>query len=96
MNFKGLQCLTSEEANYMVAQMKSSADVKWDNSRLKFDQSNTENWYALSLPLFSRDDTKAVITIRELCPGLCGYGWIVCLDKVNGTWASERGRVWVH
>lgn len=91
-----LKKLTVEDISEMKHQKKQLTTFKWDNSRLGFNQSNEENWYAFSVPLFSKDRTKAVMMIKDLCPGLCGAGKSIFFSKENGKWTSSIASSWFH
>lgn len=89
-------CLTKEDIEHMLSQKAKYTSFKWDNSKLRFDEANDKNWYCFSVPLFSKDSTKAIIMIRDLCPGLCGSGSTVLYTKQNGVWTSQSGGQWYH
>lgn len=95
-NFSIDKCLNLEDVEYMLYQLSSASDLRWDNGRLKFNLNNKENWYTFSLPVFSKDGTKAVMVVRSLCDGLCGNGCQLMLKKENGKWVSQRGFTWYH
>jgi hypothetical protein len=88
------KCLTQEDVDFMIQQ--KNTDFSWDNSKLGFDLKNKDHWYALTVPMVSKDGTKAVMMIRDLCTGLCGGGWMLLLVKKDGKWTSERGASWYH
>jgi hypothetical protein len=90
------KCLTDADVEHMIRQRESNSDFNWDNSRLGFDLNNKDHWYVMSVPLISKDGSKAVMMIRNLCKGLCGHGWTLLLKKENGAWTSERGISWWH
>lgn len=90
------KCLTEEDVALMVEQKELNNEFKWDNNRLELNSSKGDKWYSFSVPLFSKDRTKAVMMIRELCPGLCGRGWTLLLTKDNKKWTSEMGQTWRH
>lgn len=90
------KCLTQADIDEMLSQKKSVRGFIWDNSRLGFNTSNKKNWYSFSKPLFSKDRKKAVMMIRELCPGLCGTGKTVLFRKENNKWISYESGMWLH
>jgi hypothetical protein len=90
------KCLNSEDVSCMLQQKKDHVNFKWDNSKLNFDMNNDSLWYAFSVPLFSKDKTKAVLRIESLCPGLCGTGWTALCKKENGEWKCQNGFSWWH
>ena len=90
------KCLTIVDIAFMLQQKKDRLNFKWDNSKLKFDIENDSHWYAFSIPLFSKDRSKAVLMIKDLCPGLCGTGWTLLYKKENNKWKSQTGGTWWH
>lgn len=84
-----------EDIDYMLSAPYDTS-FRWDNGKLKFNRSNDSSWYSISLPVFSKDKSKAVMTIRNLCRGLCGHGWVVCLRKEQNNWVAETGQQWMH
>ncbi|MFK7749486.1 MAG: hypothetical protein AB8B65_13910 [Kordia sp.] len=91
-----LKKLTKEDIYEMQRQKKELTRFKWDNSRLGFNQSNKTNSYTFSVPLFSKDRTKAVMMINDLCSGLCGNGKSIFFSKENGEWTSAIASFWFH
>ncbi len=91
------QSLTKKDVEYMLAQKPDPDKLRWNNSRLGFNMANKENWYRISIPLFSRDHKKVVIMIESLCPGLCGNGRTTVYIKEKGKWVgSAAGGVWFY
>jgi hypothetical protein len=89
--------LTKQDIRYMLARKPDPAKFRWDNSELGFDTSNHQNFYSLSIPLFSSDHKKAIIMIEDLCPGLCGTGNTYIYKRKNNRWKTEtRSFGWVH
>jgi len=96
VSFKPSQCLTAADIAFMLRQQKELNGFVWDNSRMHFTISNTDRWYVFSIPLFSLDSTKALITIRDLCKGLCGTGRTLLYQKKEGKWSSSAIEMWYH
>jgi hypothetical protein len=90
------KCLTNSDIKFMLQQKKDRAAFKWDNSKLCFNPDKNEFWYAFSIPLFSKDRTKAIMMIKDLCQGLCGDGRTILFKKQNNKWISQVGNQWVH
>ena len=90
------KCLTNDDIDFMLQQKNHHLSFKWDNSRLGFNSNNDKYWYVFSVPLFSKDKTKAIMMIRDLCQGLCGGGWTVLFKKENSKWVSQTGNQWLH
>ena len=91
-----LKCFTKSDVENMLQQKKAFSKFTWDNSRLGFSADNHKNWYCFSVPLFSRDRQKAIMMIRNLCPGLCGTGSTAVFINKNGKWTSIDGGQWIH
>ena len=94
--FKLTRCLTQDDVDFMLNQKIENKTMQWENSRLGFDPNNSNDWYAFSVPLLSRDKQKAVMMVRHLCKGLCGRSWTLLLTRENGKWTSEKGLSWMH
>ncbi len=90
------KCLTTDDINHMLTQKKTLNAFTWSIRRLGFNSSNNANWYCFSIPLFSKDKSKAVMMIRNLCPGLCGTGWTVVFTKEKNKWTSTSSGTWIH
>lgn len=90
------RCLTRDDINFMLSQKNENRGFKWNTSRLGFTTDNSEFWYVFSIPLFSRDRTKVIMMIRNLCPGLCGNGKTVLFKKENNKWVSKSIGLWMH
>lgn len=90
------KCFTNADIEDMLQQKKLFSKFTWDNSRIGFRADNHKNWYCFSVPLFSRDKKKAIMMIRNLCPGLCGTGCTVVFMYKNGKWTSTDGGQWIH
>ena len=90
------RCLTKEDISFMLSQKNMHPGFKWNNSRLGFTMENRNSWYTFSIPLFSRDSSKVIMMIRDMCPGLCGSGETLLFKKENNEWISSTSGVWYH
>ena len=90
------KCLTRGDIDDMLLQKEKLKQFWWDNTRLGFELLNREYWYCFSIPLFSKDRKKAVMMIRDLCPGLCGSGHTVVFISENNKWTSHTDAGWLH
>jgi len=90
------RCLTRDDITYMLSQKHEHYGFKWDISRLGFNTNSADFWYTFSIPLFSRDKTRAIMMIRSLCPGLCGSGQTVLFKKEKGKWIAKPSGQWYH
>jgi hypothetical protein len=88
--------LTDIDIWHMMIQKERYLDFVWDNTRLGFDLSNNENWYQISVPIFSLNKKTAFIKIECLCPGLCGVGSIEKYSLEDGKWRSKTIQGWWH
>jgi hypothetical protein len=84
------ECLTLADKADMLNQKKKLAGFVWDNSRLGFNRAHSKFNYTFSVPLFSKDRTKAILFIAYLCPGLCGSGETVLFEKKENKWQVEQ------
>jgi hypothetical protein len=49
-----------------------------------------------SSPAFTQDSSKALVYVSHSCGGLCGTGWLVLLNRSQGTWRIEsQSMIWV-
>jgi hypothetical protein len=91
------KCLTNADISYMINNKPDLERFKWDNSRLGFNLANHQNYYGLSIPLFSIDHKTAIIMIEALCPGLCGTGNTYLFRKKNAVWKkANKSLPWIH
>jgi hypothetical protein len=91
------ECLTNTDIKYMLAEKKRLQNFRWNNQRLGFNLANENNWYAFSLPYFSKNKKTALICIRSLCkPFLCGDGYVLLYRFENNKWTSTEVDYWVH
>ena len=90
------KCLTNADIAFMLQQKADHSNFKWQNTKLGFNIKNDSTWYAFSVPLFSKDKSKAIIMIEDLCSGLCGLGWSVLFKKEDNQWISQTGNQWFH
>ncbi|MBF7093083.1 hypothetical protein IUY40_16240 [Flavobacterium sp. ALJ2] len=44
------------------------------------------NFYDMTIPIFSKDNTKAYVELNHHCGALCGEGKAFFLFKTNGEW----------
>ena len=88
--------LTRGDIDNMLLQKEKLQHFTWDNTRLGFNLSNRKDWYCFSIPLFSKDRKKAVMMIRDLCPGLCGSGETIVFTNENNKWTSHTTGGWLH
>ena len=92
-----LACLTKADIKYMLAEKIRLQKFSWNNQRLGFNLSNKNNWYVFSLPYFSKDKKKALISIRSLCkPFLCGGGYVLLYRYEDNKWKSTKVDYWIH
>ena len=89
------RCLNENDIDYMLRQQNCYSNFFWNNTLLGFNN-NKQQWYNLSVPLFSIDRNKVIIKVVELCPGLCGHGNTILYKKVKNEWQSTYIETWFH
>jgi hypothetical protein len=70
-------------------------------SSIDFNKPYQENkhlkpFWIIYSPIISKDDQTAVISIDNICFGLCGEGWTLLLKKEDGKWVVlEKFHRWI-
>jgi hypothetical protein len=82
-------CFTKEDTSYMFKEKTKFKNFAWDIEQFGFNGSNDKNYYAFTIPLFSIDHKKALITVDDLCPGLCGSTVTLLYTYKRNKWTSE-------
>lgn len=90
------QCLRQDDIFFIQKQLPGHTGFQWDHSRLGFASHQTDHWYQFSVPVFSIDSTKAIITLLSLCKGLCGHGQTLVYQKTNHQWAKLGAYGWFY
>jgi hypothetical protein len=90
------QCLRQDDIFFMQKQLPGHTGFQWDHVRLGFASHQTGHWYQLSVPVFSRDSVKAIITVLSLCKGLCGQGQTIAYQKTNNRWVPLGADRWFY
>lgn len=90
------ECLRPEDVDWMLVQRKKFVDFTWNPTKLGFKWSNKDNWYQMSVPVFSKDGNKAVLSILNLCPGLCGWGSTIVCTRSSDGWISQTISQWIY
>jgi hypothetical protein len=94
--FPSYECLTKGDVKHMLAEKRRLKNFSWNNQRLGFNLANKNSWYAFSLPYFSKDKKTTLISVRSLCPGLCGNGYVLLYQFQNNEWTSTQVDFWIH
>lgn len=93
----GLQkCLTKEDADFMLSQKETNKDFQWDNSKLGFNLDNHDNWFEFSVPLFTKDKSKAIFLVAKLCKGLCGTEQTFLVETSGDSRTYKTGYLYNH
>lgn len=54
------------------------------------------SFYEMTIPIFSRDNTKAYLQLNYNCGALCGNGTEFFLSKINGKWRIiNKSKTWI-
>jgi len=88
--------LDEADIKYMLKQKDDHKGFKWDNDVLGFNLENEKHWYSFSVPVFNKSGTIVIISIYDLCPGLCGSGELLIFTKMNNRWDRCREKMWMH
>lgn len=91
---KGL--LTNADIEYMLCTRAKYKNLRWDNSKLGFSESNKKNFYIFSLPYFNKKHDLVLLSYDWLCPGLCGSGKTIVLKKKGNGWDISSLNMWFH
>ncbi|MCW3124641.1 MAG: hypothetical protein JWO03_299 [Bacteroidetes bacterium] len=51
-----------------------------------YERYGRHSYYEFSVPLFSEDKTKCIISVSRLCGGLCGSSFIFIMEKKGDGW----------
>ncbi|MFV5692772.1 hypothetical protein ACM55K_12160 [Flavobacterium sp. LT1R49] len=81
---KGLKTFNIDKNSFDKVQMITRKEIK-------SSKRNSLRYYEISIPIFSKDNTKAYVEVNKHILSF-GSGYIVYLEKVNGKWKiiSER------
>lgn len=93
--FSNEEVLEENDISEMLDFKKDFRDFEWYNSQLKFSN-NKKNSYQFSIPFINKDRTKVIIQYSLICPGLCGGGKTLFLNKVNNDWQITSLITWMH
>lgn len=70
--------------------------TSFEKEMIKRKEGKEYDYYEMTIPIFSKDQTKAYIEIDYHCGSLCGYGRGMYLQKVNEKWIIvETFRTWI-
>jgi hypothetical protein len=90
------ETLSQDDTAFIKRQSKRLDSFEWDVKRLGFNEDNTNNYYRISLPYFSKDKTRVLILVRDLCPGLCGGGKELLFINKGDVWEKQVIGSWIH
>ncbi|MFB9079330.1 hypothetical protein ACFFLS_05565 [Flavobacterium procerum] len=54
--------------------------------KIKQEKGEKYDFYKITIPVFSKDMTKAYVELNHFCGSLCGEGRVLFLSKINGKW----------
>ncbi len=84
------------DLEFMLQQKKRLDTFHWDVEKLGLNAANDRDWYAFSLPLFSKDRKRVVLTVREMCQiKVCGSRNYLFIHN-DGEWTVVKGKKWYH
>jgi len=86
-------CLTKEDIKYMLNQRNTQTNFQWNSQCVNLKNKNKfDEKYQFSLPLFTEDKTKFIITIENYHAG----GMILLYKKENNDWNPTVESQWIH
>ena len=107
---KGASLFSAKDSLYLLQQNTNPRMFLIDTIRLpyvkytsmdveqeKMRHYKTFEYYQMTLPIFSLDNTIAYVELNHYCSGgLCGSGQAIYLKKINGTWVISFERMtWI-
>lgn len=95
ISFPNKELLDEHEIIEMLDSKNNFKNFEWNNSHLKFSRNN-KKYYQFSIPLFNKDRTKVIIQYNYNCPGLCGHGKTLFMNKIDNDWKITFLNFWMH
>lgn len=87
------KCLNKEDIQYMLSQKNKNVNFQWQSKCVNLKDTNKfGEKYIFSVPLFSKDKTKFIITIENYRAG----GVILLYKRENNSWTSTVEDEWIH
>lgn len=101
LNFKIMKerFFLSTDSTYLISQNLVQKEFKIEKNiidkinsttiekeTLKQETGEKYNFYDMTIPIFSKDNTKAYVELNHHCGALCGEGKVFFLSKTNGKW----------
>lgn len=83
-------------SNYKISKSLSSRFLTTNFELIKKQKTNKQFIYIYStIPIISLNGKKAYLELSIKCIGLCGTGYEIYLEKINGKWTiSNYRKVW--
>jgi hypothetical protein len=80
--------LSKEDLEYMKSQYVSTNETTWNfkHKKLKLKKRHRAGDYQYSVPLFTRDGTRAIMWRYKYCGSLCAYSELHMYNLKNGKW----------
>jgi hypothetical protein len=90
---------SKSDSSYLVSQNLGQKEFKieqkiidkinsttFEKEKVKQENRTKYDFYQMTIPVFSKDMTKAYVELNHFCGGLCGDGKAFFLSKINGKW----------
>jgi hypothetical protein len=85
--------LSQEDIQYILSQKNKNANFQWHSKCVSLKNTNKfGEKYIFSVPLFSKDRAKFIITIENYRAG----GVILLYKKENNSWTLTVESEWIH
>lgn len=93
--------LTSQNSEQKIFSLEQKVVAKINSTTNEKEISKQKRgekyeFYEMTIPLFSKDRTKAYVELNHYCGSLCGSGKAILLSKINGKWSIvDKYRTWI-
>ena len=92
---------TTDQVNYLISQEEFDHIFDFDQGIdlheywKIFKEIYGDGFFNFNRILYSRTEDYALFEISYVCGGLCGYGFIVDADKIDGIWNVCVNQTWI-
>ena len=83
-----MEIFNNNDIEYMKEQFENELKNNWtfETKKSKLKNRLKKDFYSYTIPLFSKDKSKAIIYKEFYCGSLCAYGTIEILEKKDNKW----------
>lgn len=87
---------TEADIAYILRTKKAFEHFVWNSKELPFNPANTINYYSFSFPYFNLAHDRVIVRFELHCPGLCGTGSTIILNRTKNGWEQVVLERWIH